>query len=154
MKFIKKRGVLLTLMVLIASAVGVLAQVADSTSIPGVPNIPDWADLYANYGTYFATALGVAGIAMFLGELVVRVLKVGVKWAKVTVVWVMAIAVSFVGNYVLNVGYLADATIWETAIWGAFSGLVANGIWSSNIAFLKTIVEFLVGLIKAKQPTA
>ena len=111
----------------------------------------DWADLYENYGTFFATAGGIAGIAMFLGEIVIRLLKLAVKWQKVALVWVLSIATSFVGAFVLNVGYLAEATWWETLIWGAFSGLLANGIWSGNVAFIKSILEFIVGLIKAKQ---
>jgi hypothetical protein len=117
-----------------------------------VPTIPDWTDLYENYGVYFATAGGIAGIAMFLGELVIRVLKLAVKWQKVAIIWVLSVVASFVGAFVLNVGYLAEATWWETVIWGVFSGLLANGIWSSNVAFIKSILEFLVELIKAKIP--
>jgi len=32
------------------------------------------------------------------------------------------------------------------------SGVAANGLFGGNIAFLKTAVEFLIGLIKAKEP--
>jgi len=119
----------------------------------GQVEVPDnWQDLYDNYGVFFATYLGVAGVAMFLGEFVLRFIKELKKWQKVAIIWVLAIGVSFFGNGV-NIGYLAEATWWETLIWGAFSGLVANGIWSSNLAFLKTIVEFLIGMLKAKQET-
>lgn len=111
----------------------------------------DWKDLYDNYGIFFATAGGVAGIAMFIGEIVARLLNLVAKWHKVVVIWVLAIAASLVGNYVLNTGYLAEATWWETLGWGAFSGLLANGIWSSNTAFIKSILEFVINLIKAKQ---
>lgn len=135
------KGILLTLLMLIP--VGLIAQVV----------VPNWADLYDNYGIYFATVGGVAGIAAFLGELVIRWTKLALKWQKIAVVWVLAVAASFVGAFVLNVGYLAEASWWETAIWGLFSGLLANGIWASNVAFIKSILEFLVGLIKAKQPT-
>lgn len=135
---------LLSLLVLLL--VGTLGAIAQDVVIP-----PDWADLYENYGVYFATASGVAGIAAFLGELVIRYTKLAIKWQKVSVIWVLAIAASFVGAFVLNVGYLAEATWWETTIWGAFSGLLANGIWSSNALFLKSILEFFVSLIKAKQ---
>jgi len=111
----------------------------------------DWQDLYDNYGIYFATYLGIAGIAAFLGEYLIRLLKLATKLQKVTAVWLVAIAVSFFGMLV-NIGYLAEATWWETLFWGALSGLAANGIWSSNLLFLKTVVEFLIGLIKTKQP--
>lgn len=116
-----------------------------------IPVPSDWQDLYQNYGVFLATAAGVAGIAMFISEIVVRLLNILVKWQKVAITWVLAIAASLVGNYVLNVGYLAEATWWETLIWGVFSGLLANGIWSSNTAFIKSILEFVVNLIKSKQ---
>lgn len=135
----------LSLVILLFAAVGVFAQ--NDVIIP-----PDWGDLYDNYGVYFATAGGIAGIAMFVGELVIRLLNLVVKWQKVALVWVLSVAVSYVGAFVLNVGYLAEASWWETAIWGVFSGLLANGIWSSNVAFIKSILEFFIGLIKAKQP--
>jgi len=138
----KVKQLLLTLVILLVSAVGLFAN---DVILP-----PDWSDLYNNYGIYFATAGGVAGIAAFLGELVIRYLKFDLKWQKVTTVWVLAIVASLAGAFVFNVGYLAEANWWETLIWGAFSGLLANGIWSSNALFLKSILEFFVGLIKAK----
>ena len=137
---------LLSLLVLLL--VGTVVAVAQDVVIP-----LDWTDLYENYGIYFATAGGVAGIAAFLGELVIRILKLAIKWQKVAATWVLAVATAFVGAFVLNVGYLAEASVWETVIWGVFSGLLANGIWSSNVLFIKSFIEFLVGLIKAKQPT-
>ena len=137
---------LLSLLVLLL--VGTVVAVAQDVVIP-----PDWADLYDNYGIYFATVGGVAGIAAFLGELVIRYTKLALKWQKVAVTWVLAVATAFVGAFVLNVGFLAEASWWETAVWGLFSGLLANGIWSSNALFIKSILEFFVGLIKAKQAT-
>lgn len=137
---------LLSLLVLLL--VGTVVAIAQDVVIP-----PDWADLYDNYGVYFATAGGIAGIAAFLGELVIRYTKLAIKWQKVAVVWVVAVATAFVGAFVLNVGFLAEANWWETAVWGVFSGLLANGIWSANALFLKSILEFFIGLIKAKQVT-
>lgn len=115
--------------------------------------VDSWQDLYDNYPVFFATSGGIAGIAMFLGELVQRVLKITVKWQKIAVVWVISVIAALAGSFVLNVGYLAEASWWETGIWGLFIGLIANGIWSSNIAFIKSILEFFVGLIKAKLET-
>jgi hypothetical protein len=116
-----------------------------------IPVPSDWQDLYQNYGLFLATAGGVAGIAMFVGEIIVRLLNLAIKWQKVAIVWVLAIVASVVGNYVLNVGYLGEAIWWETLVWGAFSGLLANGIWSSNTGFIKSILEFVINLIKSKQ---
>ena len=109
----------------------------------------DWLDLYENYGVFFATYLGIAGIACFLGEYVIRLLKLDTKLKKVTAVWLLAILVSFFGSLV-NIGFLSEATWWETLLWGALAGVAANGIWASNLLFLKQIMEFLIGLIKVK----
>jgi len=110
-----------------------------------------WQDLYENYGVFLATYLGIAGVAMFLGEFVIRLLKLTTKFTKVVAVWVLAVGVSFLGM-AINVGYLAEATWWETLMWGMLSGVAANGLFGANIAFLKTAVEFIIGLIKAKEP--
>jgi len=110
----------------------------------------DWLDLYENYGVFFGTYLGIAGIALFLGEYVIRLLNLKEKFQKVIAVWVLAVGVSFLGM-VINIGFLAEANWYETLLWGLLAGVAANGIWSSNLAFLKTIVEFLIGLIKAKE---
>lgn len=130
--------------------IGLLALLVAPLFAQTVP--VDWQDLYDNYGVFFATYLGIAGVAMFLGEYVIRLLKLDTKPKKVVAIWLLAIVVSFVGN-LTNIGFLAEATWWETVFWGALAGVAANGIWSSNLAFLKTIVEFLIGLIKAKQPS-
>lgn len=111
-----------------------------------------WGDLYENYGTFFLTYLGVAGIAMFLGEYVIRLLKATVKWQKVVLVTILAVGVSFVGN-LINIGYLAEATWWETILWGLLSGIVASGIWSGNILWLKSALEYLISFLKKKIPT-
>ncbi len=110
-----------------------------------------WQDLYDNYGLFFATYLGIAGIAMFLGEYVIRLLKLTKKSQKIIAIWVLAVGVSFIGS-LINLGYLAEATWWETVMWGLLSGVAANGIFSGNIVFLKTVVEFLIGLLKAREP--
>jgi hypothetical protein len=127
------------LMVVVAPMLGQVIEVPAS-----------WQDLYDNYGVFFATFLGVAGVAAFIGEYVIRLLKSDVDWHKVAIVWVLAIGVSFFGNGV-NIGYLAEATWWETIFWGMLSGMAANGIWSSNLLFFKTVVEFLIGMIKSKE---
>ena len=112
----------------------------------------DWQDLYDNYEVFFATYLGIAGIAMFIGEIGIRLLKLVIRWQKVTAIFVLAMATSLIGNYVFNIGYLAEATWWETLLWGALSGVAANGFFSGNIMFLKSLVEWLIGFILSKEP--
>lgn len=109
----------------------------------------NWQDLYDNYGVFFASYLGIAGVAMFIGEILIRIIKPDKKWLKILIVFVLAIAISFVGN-LINIGYLAESTWYETILWGSLSGVAANGLWSSNLAFLKTLVELLASIIKKK----
>lgn len=118
-----------------------------------IPIISDWQDLYDNYGIFFATYLGVAGIATFLAELLIRYLQAIKKFWKVTLVVILAVLVSFFGNWI-NVGYLGEATWWETLLWGGLSAAAASGLRSTNLLFAKTIVDFVVGLIKSKEPSA
>lgn len=116
------------------------------------PEVPgDWVDLYENYGAFFATYLGIAGVASFLAEYVIRLFKVTVQTWKVVIVVGLAIGLSFLGN-VLNLGYLAEAEIYETILWGALSAATAAGLRSSNLIFFKTVVDFIVSYLKAKEP--
>ena len=115
-----------------------------------VPEIPDVNYLVANFGILMLTAAGVAAIASFLGEALVRLFKMTGKVGKIIVVIVLAIALSFIGSLV-NIGYLAEAPWWQTGIWGIFSGVVAAGLRGTNLLFFKSIVEFLIGLILQKE---
>ena len=114
--------------------------------------VNDWQDLYDNYEIFLATFLGVAAIATFLGEYVIRLLKFVKKFWKVTVVILLAVGTSFLGNWI-NVGYLAEASWWETLIWGGLSAATASGLRSTNLLFVKSIVDFVIGFIKSKEPS-
>jgi len=116
-----------------------------------VPTIPDWQYLYDNFGSLMFSYLGVAAIASFVGEAVIRIMKLTQKVAKVIVVMVLAVGVSFLGQ-VINVGYLAESVWYQTALWGLLSGAAANGLRSGNLLFFKSIVEFVIGLILNKEP--
>lgn len=116
-----------------------------------IPTIPDWQHLYDNFGTLMFSYLGVAAIASFVGEVVVRVIKTEGKVGKVIVVMVLSIAISFLGQ-IINVGYLAESVWWQTALWGVLSGAAANGLRSGNLLFFKSIVDFVIGLILSKEP--
>lgn len=110
----------------------------------------NWLDLYENYGVFFGTYLGVAGIATFIGEYVIRLLKLDSTLQKITVVVLLAIGFSFLGM-AINIGYLAEATWWETIIWGGLSAATAAGLRSGNILFIKSIVDFVIGFLKSKE---
>lgn len=116
-------------------------------------DVPDsWQDLYDNYAAFFGTYLGIAGVAMFLGEYVIRLLKLTVKFQKVVVVVLLSIGISFLAS-VINIGYLAESVWYETLLWGALSAAAAAGLRSTNLLFAKTIVDFIIGLIAQKEPS-
>jgi hypothetical protein len=116
-----------------------------------VPIIDNWTGLYENFFTFMATWVGVAAIALFVGEALIRLGKVAKTFWKKTIIILLSIGVSFLGM-VANIGYLSEAVWYETAIWGVASGLLASGIWTQNFAFLKTLVELLLSFLK-KEPT-
>ena len=113
-------------------------------------DVVTWRDLYDNFPTLMLTYAGVAAIATFLGEFVIRWMSLTKKLWKVVAVWVLAIGVSFLGS-VINVGYLSEASWYEVVLWGCLSGALAGGIRSENVLFLKTLVDFVLGWIKIKK---
>lgn len=115
-----------------------------------VPVIPDWEYLYGNFGTLMATFLGVAAIASFVGEILIRLFKMTKKLWKVIVIMILGVGISSLGN-LINVGYLAASPWWQTGLWGLLSGVAACGLKSGNILFFKTIVEFIIGLVLSKE---
>jgi hypothetical protein len=116
-----------------------------------IPTIPDWQYLYDNFGTLMFSYLGIAAIASFVGEAIIRIIKATKKVVKVIVIMILGIALSFLGQ-IINVGYLADSVWWQTALWGILSGAAANGIRSSNLIFFKSVVDFIIGLILDREP--
>ena len=119
---------------------------------PEVPVIPDVDYLIGNFGVLMGTFLGVAAIASFFGEMLIRLFKMTGKIGKIVVVFILAIVLSFLGG-LINVGYLAEAPWWQIGIWGMMSGAVAAGLRGTNLLFFKSVVEFLIGLILQKEPT-
>lgn len=116
-----------------------------------IPIPDDISDLVVNYPVFFATYLGLAGVAMFLGEFVIRILKISVKWQKVVVTFLLALIAAVVSNFG-NFGFLAEATWIETGLWGLLAGVLANGFFSGNFLWLKTLVEWLIGFLVKKEP--
>lgn len=100
---------------------------------------------------FLASYLTIAGLAMFLGEFVIRWLKATERWQKVVIVWILSIGCSLF-SMAVSVGYLAGVIWWEAVIWGVLSGVAANGFFGGNIMFLKSIVEWAISYLKAKEP--
>jgi Na+-driven multidrug efflux pump len=97
-------------------------------------------DLLANLNLYLGSMIGVAAMATFLGALLNGLLKVTKTFIKQLVVWIVAIVVLVVANLV-NIGYAAEFTIWQSLLHGLGAGLVANGIF--DIPVVKAIMEFI-----------
>jgi len=119
----------------------------------GQPEIPMPGDV-SEVLNFLYSYLAVAGLTMFCSEaLFLRVpwfSEGKVKLRKSVVVFAIALAWSFISG-VLNIGYLADAIWWEIMLWGALSGGIAAGFWSTNFLFVKSLIEWLVSFIKSKQ---
>jgi len=127
----KKFLFVLFLMIL---SVPIIAQVADSTVVtPGEPFTFD-------FNTWVATLSSVAAAAVFLGAAIIKIFKVEVSIWKQVIVWLVSIALTFLGN-VFNVGFAADFPWLTTAVYGFAAGLVANGIF--DIGTVQTLLNFL-----------
>jgi len=112
--------------------------------------IPDWSYLYENFGVLILTYLGIAAIASFIGEALIRLLKVTKKVLKVTLVMILAVGLALLAT-VINKGFLAEAPIWQAALWGLLATAAANGLQSGNLLFFKSIIEFFIGWILSKE---
>ena len=117
-----------------------------------VPVIPDWSYLYENFGVLMMTYLGLAAIASFFGEIVIRLIKATKKLLKVIIVMVLAVGLALLGS-LINIGFLAEASWWQASLWGLLAGAAANGLNSGNLLFFKSVIEFLIGLILSKEPS-
>ena len=118
---------------------------------PEVPDIPDVEYLIANFGALMAVFTGIAAISTFIGEFVIRLIKVTKKVVKIVIVFVLAIGLSFLAK-VLSMGDYGLMLWWQVGIWGLLSGAAAAGVRGTNLLFLKSVVEFVIGLILSKEP--
>ena len=112
--------------------------------------IPDWAYLYDNFGILMGTYLGLAAIASFVGEIVIRLFNTTKKVLKVFIVMFLAVGLAFLGS-LINVGFLAEAAWWQAGLWGLLAGAAANGLQSGNLLFFKSVIEFFIGLMLSKE---
>ena len=102
-------------------------------------------DLLANLNLYLGSMIGVAAMATFLGALLNGLLKVTKAFVKQLIVWLVAIVTLVIANLV-NIGYAAEFTIWQSLLHGLGAGLVANGIF--DVPIVKAIMEFIENLFK------
>jgi len=118
-----------------------------------VPEIPDVQYLVANFGVLMLTFTGIAAIATFAAEFFIRLLKTTKKVVKIVIVMILGVGLSFLSGLVFKGGDYAAMLWWQKIFWGLLSGAAASGIRGQNLLFLKSIVEFLIGLILKKEPS-
>lgn len=118
---------------------------------PEVLVVPDVGYLIDNFGLLMVTFAGIAAIASFIGEFLIRVLKSTKKIVKIIIVFVLAIGLSFLAK-VLNMGDYANMLWWQVGIWGLLSGAASAGVRGTNLLFLKSVVDFVIGLLLQKEP--
>lgn len=112
-----------------------------------VPEIPDVQYLIANFGTLMLTFTGIAAVASFVAELLIRLLKTEKTAIKIVFAMVFGVGLSFLSGLLFKEGDYALMLWWQKIFWGVLSGAAAAGLRGTNLLFVKSVVEFLIGLI-------
>ena len=131
---------------LIFLIVMLLASVTLFAQDPEVP--ADVNDLLGNLSGFLGSLAGMAGVVIFITAILVNAFKVGKRWGKLVLGWIVAILLAVLSN-VINFGLYAESTWLETLTWGAGLGFVAGSIF--DIPTTKTLVNLLLSLIKLKE---
>jgi len=121
---------------------------------PEVPEIPDVQYLIANFGVLMLTFTGIAAIASLIGELFIRLIKTTKKAIKIAFVMVVGVGLTFLSGLIFKEGDYALMLWWQKIAWGILSGAAAAGLRGTNLLWVKSAVEFLIGLILKKEPKA
>lgn len=93
-----------------------------------------------DFNSWVATLATVASAAVFLSAIINTWFKIEKKILKQVVAWLVAIALTFLGN-LLNVGFTADFPWLTTLAYGFGAGLVANGLF--DISIVQSVLDFL-----------
>ena len=117
-----------------------------------VPEIPDAEYLVANFSVLMLTFTGIAAIASFIAEFFIRLFKTPNKYVKIGFVIVASIGLSFLSGLIFKDGDYAVMIWWEKIFWGALSGAAAAGLRGTNLLWVKSVVEFVIGLLLKKEP--
>jgi hypothetical protein len=102
-----------------------------------------WGDVINNFNGWFATLAGIAAVTVFIASAVTQLFKVTKKLVKQIIAWLIAIALTLLGN-LLNIGFMTDFPWLTTLAYGFAAGLVANGFFDVNM------VQALLELLKLK----
>lgn len=121
---------ILTLAIFIT--LGTAAAIAQQTELPTI-TIPD-----GRFENFFLSLAAVVPLVTFLTALFNRFIRISAGWAKQTVSWIIALAVSISGWY-LNFGIFDALTIYGAILYGFGAGLAANGFF--DIKIIQAILE-------------
>jgi len=121
---------------------------------PEVPVIPDVQYLVGNFGVLMLTYTGIAAISSFVGEFFIRLIKTTSKYVKIAFVLVIGIGLTFLSGLIFKEGDYALMIWWQKIFWGLLSGATAAGLRGANLLWVKSLVEFVIGLILKKEPKA
>jgi len=118
-----------------------------------VPDIPDVQYLIANFGVLMLTYTGIAAIASFAAEFFIRLVKTTSKYVKIAFVLVAGVGLSFLAGLIFKESDYALMIWWQKIFWGLLSGAAAAGLRGTNLLWVKSAVEFLIGLLLKKEPS-
>jgi hypothetical protein len=118
-----------------------------------VPDIPDVQYLIANFGILMLTFTGIAAVSSFVAEFLIRLLKTTKKIVKIAFVLVLGVGLSFLSGLLFKDSDYAIMLWWQKIFWGLLSGAAAAGVRDHNLLFLKSVVEFVIGLLLKKEPS-
>lgn len=117
--------------ILLLPVMAMAQNLPDSVAVPAVPT--DWNEVLFNVNAWFGSFAGIAALTAFVAAFFNGLLKVTKGFPKQLVAWVVALLLAVVANLV-NFGYMAEYTIWQSVIHGFMAGLASNGIFKMPLA--------------------
>ena len=124
----------------------ILAQVGEGSEIPDIQY------LIANFGELMLTFAGIAAVSTFVAEFFIRLLKTTKKAVKIVFVMVLGVGLTFLSGLIFKEGDYALMIWWQKIFWGLLSGATAAGLRGGNLLFIKSVVEYVIGLLLKKEP--
>jgi hypothetical protein len=125
------------LMLFMCSVCDVSAQSVDPSTPPGIP-----------LDGIFATFLTLVAFIPVAVQFLRNVLFKGASGLVMQILsWAIGLVITGVG-WGLNIGFLAELSVWQALIYGAGACLAANGVFDTGI--VSTIIDGIFKLFKPK----
>lgn len=98
-----------------------------------------------DYAGYFATFIGVAGVASVVTEAIKKLFKVTPsEWVQRILSWIVGIALGMFA-WLFNLGMFDGLVWWQALLWGFAAGLASNGAYDTGL------IEWLFSLFTKKK---